>query len=131
MEHAFSVTVDVARDLMRIHLSGLFTPVDIGALTQARHQARARLRCGPNQHVTIADIREMKIQSQDAVVQFQAFAADPAYRARRLAFVVVVGSSLARMQATRVAAERDARFFDNMPDAEAWVFKPDAAAQAA
>lgn len=123
MNHAYSVTVDVARDLLRIHLSGFFTPADIGGLTEARRKTLARLRCGPNRHVTITDVREMKIQSQDAVAQFQAFAADPACRARRLAFVV--GGSLARMQVGRVAHERDARFFDNMADAEAWVFQPD------
>ncbi|MES2054618.1 MAG: hypothetical protein V4564_01650 [Pseudomonadota bacterium] len=121
MNGTFSIDVDPSRDLIRIRMSGFFTPARIGDFLAARRAAHARLRCGPNQHVTINDLREMKIQSQDVVGHFHSVLADPAYRSRRLAFVVA--SSLARMQLIRAIGSRSAQCFTDPGEAEAWLFE--------
>jgi len=101
-------------------MSGFFTPEDIDAFLAARAVAHTQLRCGPNQHLTLNDLSDMKIQSQDSVEMFRAMLADPAYRSRRLAFVI--GRTLARTQLQRALDRRTARCFDDSWAAEAWLF---------
>lgn len=100
-------------------MAGLFTPADLDAFLEARRHAHAALRCGPNQHLTINDLRGMKIQSQETVAYFRELLADPAYRSRRLAFVAA--PTLARSQLMRALDGRDARCFDDPVEAEAWL----------
>jgi hypothetical protein len=125
----FTFEVDPSRDLIRIRMSGFFTPADIEAFLKARRDAHARLLCAPNRHVTLNDLREMKIQSQEAVDAFREILADPAYRSRRLAFIV--SSTLARAQLGRALASRQARTFQDPTEAEAWLFATGATARAA
>ncbi|MGY4395229.1 hypothetical protein ACVWZA_000390 [Sphingomonas sp. UYAg733] len=121
MDAIFSVDADPSRDLIRIRMSGFFTPDSIKVFLTARRDAHAKLRCGPNEHLTINDLREMKIQSQNVVSQFYSVLADPAYRSRRLAFVVA--SSLARMQLVRALGSRSAECFTDPAAAEQWLFE--------
>jgi len=120
MSADFAIDVDATRDLVRIRMSGFFTPEDIDAFLAARAVAHTQLRCGPNQHLTLNDLSDMKIQSQDSVEMFRAMLADPAYRSRRLAFVI--GRTLARTQLQRALDRRTARCFDDSWAAEAWLF---------
>ncbi|MBB4100944.1 hypothetical protein [Sphingomonas kyeonggiensis] len=120
MSADFAIDVDPARDLVRIRMSGFFTPEDIDAFLAARAVAHTQLRCGPNQHLTLNDLSDMKIQSQDSVEMFRAMLADPIYRSRRLAFVI--GRTLARTQLQRALDRRTARCFDDSWAAEAWLF---------
>lgn len=101
-------------------MAGLFTPGDIHAFLEARQRAHDELGCAPNQHITLNDLRGMKIQSQEVVAAFGALLADPAYRSRRLAFVA--GQTLARSQLMRALNGRDARCFEDLEEAEAWLF---------
>ena len=119
MTARFSFEVDPERDLVRISMGGFFRPADIAAFVEARRVAHQALRCGPNQHLTINDIRQMSIQSQDVVDAFQAMLAAPDYRSRRLAFVV--GYTLARAQVIRALESRTARCFEDPAEAEAWL----------
>lgn len=120
MNASFSIQTDRALDLVKIQMSGLFTSADIAAFLEARRRAHAELRCGPNQHRTLNDVRGMKIQLQDAVSAFRLMLSDPAYRSRRLAFVA--SQTLARSQLMRALADRDdARCFDSIEEAEAWL----------
>ena len=64
----------------------------------------------------------MKIQSQDIVAAFQDVLADPAYRSRKLAFVIA--PTLARTQLLRAIGSRCVRTFDTLEEAEAWVREP-------
>ncbi len=121
MSANFSFEVDPARDLVIITLGGFFSQADIGAFLVERDVAHAQLRCGPNQHVTLADTRAMQIQAQDIVTAWGDVLAGSAYRSRKLAFVQA--SSLARMQLQRAAAMRDVRYFTSFADAEAWLFE--------
>lgn len=122
MSASFSLQTDRARDLVRIRMSGLFACDDIAAFLEARRRAHAELDCGPNEHLTLNDLRGMKIQPQDAVAAFRLMLSDPAFRSRRLAFVV--GQTLARSQLARALNGRDhVRCFDEVGEAEAWLFE--------
>jgi len=104
-------------------MSGFFTPRDIEGFLAARAAAHNQLRCGPNEHLTLNDVRGMKIQSQQAVAAFQRMLTDPAYRSRKLAFVV--DKTLALFQLERALANRDARCFSDVNEALLWLFAPD------
>src|SRR5437764_10656607 len=119
MTATFSFEVDPERDLVRIRMGGFFRPTDIAAFLEARRVAHQALRCAPNAHLTVNDIREMSIQSHDVVDAFQAMLAAPEYRSRRLAFVV--GYTLARAQVIRALESRQARWFEDPAEAEAWL----------
>lgn len=122
MSATFSFDVDPTRNLVRIAMAGLFTPEDILGFYEARRVAHTKLTCGPNEHVTINDLRGMKIQPQESVVEFQQMLGAPEYRSRRLAFVI--GRTLARGQLQRALSGRgpDTRCFDTVAEAEAWLF---------
>jgi hypothetical protein len=120
MDADFSFTIDRSRDLVRIRMAGLFTIGDIAAFLEARRRAHDELGCAPNRHVTLNDLRGMKIQSQEVVATFRAMLADPAYRSRRLAFVA--GQTLARSQLMRALDGREARCFEHVEEAEDWLF---------
>jgi len=114
------IEADPDRDLVRIKLSGFFTPADVDAFLAARRKAHARLRCGPNQHLTLNDISEMKIQPQDTVAAFRDVLAAREFHSRKLAFIV--GTTLAKAQVIRALEGRDARCFTDRVIAEAWLF---------
>jgi hypothetical protein len=124
----FTVTADPARDLIRIRMSGFFTPADVEAFHAVRAVEHAKLTCGPNRHLTLNDVTGMIVQAQDIVAAFQSLLADPAYRSRRLAFVV--SRTLARSQLMRALDARTARCFEDAAQAEAWLLtaEDDAAA---
>jgi hypothetical protein len=127
MSATFSFDVEPERDLVRIAMGGLFTPENIAEFYKVREAAHARLTCGRNQHLTINDLREMKIQPQESVAGFQQLLGAPQYRSRRLAFVI--GRTLARSQLQRALTGRgpDTRCFDTVEEAEAWLFESAAA----
>jgi hypothetical protein len=100
-------------------MSGFFAPTDIAAFLAARAEAHAQLTCGANEHLTLNDLREIKIQAQESVELFRDLLADPAYRSRRLAFVI--GRTLARTQLGRALDRRYARTFEDPWAAEAWL----------
>jgi hypothetical protein len=120
MSAQFSIEVEPGRDLVRIRMAGFFMPDDIAAFLAARAAKHRLLQCAPNRHCTINDLRDMKIQSQESVELFRAILADPAYRSRRLAFVI--GRTLTRTQLERAIDRRIARCFDDPQQAEAWLF---------
>ncbi len=125
----FTVRAEPSRDLVRITLSGFFTRLEFDAFNEARAAEHARLTCGRNQHVTLGDLSGIKVQSQDMVSAFQSLLADPAFRSRKLAFVV--HRSLARGQLMRALNGRSAKCFDNRIAAESWLFANDSEAAAA
>ena len=122
MSAEFSIDVEPERDLVRIAMAGFFTPQDIENFLDARREAHQKLRCPRNWHLTINDLRGMKIQPQESVAAFQQMLGAPEYRSRRLAFVI--GQTLARGQLQRALTGRgpDVRCFDTVAEAEAWLF---------
>jgi hypothetical protein len=127
MSADFSFDVDPARDLIRITLTGFFQRDDVAALGAAHVQALARLYCPANAHVTLVDVRELKIQSQETMDAFETLLSAREQRSRRLA--LVVAPTLARMQVERALAARPAvQCFSSPYDAVAWLLDESEAA---
>jgi len=128
MSASFTIDADAARNLVRVTMSGFFDGESMQSFIVARAAAHERLTCPAGMHLSITDVREMKIQSQDMVLAFQRLLSDPAYRSRRLAFVTA--PTLARTQLFRAIGSRvgsgDTRVFDTLEAAEAWLFAPGA-----
>ena len=101
-------------------MAGFFTPEDVDRFLEAQRAAHARLTCGPNEHLTLNDLREMKIQPQDTVAAFRNLLADPKARSRRLAFVV--SGTLAKAQLMRALEGRPVACFTDELEAEQWLF---------
>ncbi len=123
MSAEFSIDIDPSRDLVRIKMHGLFTPEDIQRFLGERRVAHRGLSCGPNRHLTLNDLRTMKIQPQQSVVAFREMLADPVYRSRKLAFVAA--PTLARSQLMRALNGREAKCFEDIASAETWLFADD------
>lgn len=119
MPAEYIISVDPTLDLVRIRLAGFFTEDTVARFLEDRRVAFKQLRCGRNQHMTLTDVREMSIQSQDVVQSFAEMLSDPLYRSRRLAFIVA--STLARTQLKRAVGDRDAEVFLDPVAAEEWV----------
>jgi hypothetical protein len=127
MDAAYTFDVDPSRDYVRLRMSGFFEPEDMPGFIESRRDAHARLTCPAHAHVTLVDIRDLKIQSRDVVDAFSGMLAVPTYHARRLAFAVVPG--LLRTQLARaIAGREDVRTFESIRMAEAWLFAPGIAA---
>jgi hypothetical protein len=126
MDAKFSFAIDRPLGLIRITMTGLFTVEDVAGFLAARREAHAALGCAPNQHLTLNDVRAMKIQPQETVAAFHLLLADTEYRSRRLAFVV--SPTLARSQLMRALAGRYSRCFDDPWAAEAWLLEDGAEA---
>ena len=84
MAPQMSFDVEPERDLVRITLSGFFTPVDVRHFVAARDDAHRRLRCGPHAYLTLVDMRTMEIQAQETVTAFQGVLAAPQAASRRI-----------------------------------------------
>jgi hypothetical protein len=121
MDARFSFQVDPSRDFVRITMTGLFGDDDIARFVEARREAHRQLSCPRNAHVTLNDLRNLKIQPQGTVAAFREMLAAPDYRSRRLAFVA--GPTLARNQLLRALGGREARCFDDPVTAETWLLR--------
>ena len=120
MAPRFTIITTPAFDLVTITMGGFFSQPDINAFAHARDVAHRELRCGPNQHLTLVDMREMLIQSQEAVAGFRAVLGNSATRSKRIA--MVVSKTLARMQVERAAQRRDVAYFTGEPEeAREWL----------
>ena len=120
MSEKFRFEIDPARGLVRITMSGFYEPEDIAGFVEARKKAHDALGLAPNAHVTLNDLRDMKVQSQETVRAFQAILTAPEYRSRKLAFVV--DRNLAAMQLERTLVARDAKIFTDIASAERYLF---------
>jgi hypothetical protein len=128
MSAHYSISVEPDRDLVRIEMSGFFTPDEVTAFLDAQRAAHRQLKCAPNQHLTLNDISAMKVQPQDTVAAFRSVLDMPEFHSRRLAFVV--SRTLARSQVMRALNGRDAQCFENRVAAERWLLSADRAAAA-
>ena len=120
MNAHFSITVDPTIHLLSIRMGGFFSQADVGAFDADLRQKVPTLNCGANDHITLVDVTEMRIQLQDIVAMFAKIVSTPQNRSKRLAFVT--GSSLARMQTRRLTDRPDVEFFTDLDTARAWLF---------
>ena len=126
MSAEFVISLDPARNLIDVRMSGFYGIDDVRRYAAAIGEATRTLGGEPGRQRMLSDITGMQIQSQEIVAAFAAFMADPRYAARRIAFVV--DTSLARMQLNRAKMGRDAQAFHSRDAAEAWLFAEDRAA---
>lgn len=119
MSNKFTFIVDHERGLVRISMHGFYGLRDVEAFFEARRRAHAQLGLPPNAHMTLNDLRGMKIQSQEVIQAFQQGLAAPAEKARKLA--IVIDAAMARGQANRAINSVDTRYFTDPEAAEAWL----------
>lgn len=113
--------IDVERDiwLIRLTMGGFFEAETIARMKDGLVDAIATLSCPPNGHVTLCDIRQMSIQSQERVADFARLVGSDDIRSRRLAFVTA--ASLARLQARRLTDRDGVEFFSDAEAALQWL----------
>ncbi len=120
MTPRFEIVANPKLDLVTITIGGFFAQPDIDAFEQARDVAHRELRCGPNEHLTLVDMREMLIQSQEAIAGFQRVLNNHTTKSKRIA--IVTSQTLARMQVERAAERRDVQYFTGEPaEARKWL----------
>ncbi|HYD11396.1 MAG TPA: hypothetical protein VEC11_00965 [Allosphingosinicella sp.] len=127
MSSKFTFTLDRDRGLVRISMHGFYGLRDVADFFDARRKAHAALGLPANAHMTLNDLRGMKIQSQEVIQAFQQGLAVPAEKARKLA--IVVDAAMARGQANRAINSCDTRYFTDLASAEAWLFAGEQAVQ--
>ena len=120
MSDKFSFSLDRDRGLVRISMHGFYRIEDVDAFFDARRQAHAALGLPRNAHMTLNDLRGMKVQQQEVIQAFQKGLAAPAEKARKLA--IVVDAAMAKAQANRAINSDDTRYFTDLQAAEAWLF---------
>lgn len=128
MSDKFTFTLDRARGLVRIDMQGFYALADVAAFFDARRAALAELGLPRNAHLTLNDLRAMKVQQQDVIQAFQQGLAVPEEKARKLA--IVVDAAMARGQANRAINSADTHYFTDVASAEAWLFAEETAAAA-
>ncbi len=119
MDAHYEIDADPPRGMIRVRLAGFFEAEDVRSFALRYREELARVP--GTGHLTLADIRAMKIQAQDIVAAFSQFMALPDIRSRKLAFVCA--SNLARLQAQRLTDREEVRFFDDAGAAEAWLMQ--------
>ncbi|HUD95407.1 hypothetical protein [Sphingobium sp.] len=117
MDATFNFLVDVRRNLMRVNMAGFFSEDDVQRFANEYRSNLSKLNA-PG-HLTLVDIKQMKIQAQSVVNGFSSLLASPDVRSRRLAFIC--SSTLARLQAQRLTDREDVEFFDDEAKAERWL----------
>jgi len=123
MVASHSVHVD-PRGVVRYTLAGFFDQASLASLRAERAAKLPLLETPPNQHVTLCDVSQCAIQSQEALAVLRGILAEPQWQARRLAFVV--GGAPARMQVRRVVPTMpNGRWFEDMASAESWLAQSD------
>ncbi|PCD03905.1 hypothetical protein COC42_06140 [Sphingomonas spermidinifaciens] len=120
----YSITTEPARKLVRLKLMGMLSREQVAALYHEEHLAIRAMHCRPGDHLCIVDLTECPLQLQDVANAFQLGIKSDA-KAKRLA--MFTGQALGRMQARRIARERDeVMIFERREEAEAWLFADEA-----
>jgi hypothetical protein len=129
MKGKFTFVLDRAHGLVRICMHGFYDVEDVAAFFEARREAHAELGLPRNAHLTLNDLRGMKVQQQDVIQAFQAGLAVPEEKARKLA--IVVDAAMAKSQANRAINAADTQYFTDVASAEAWLLAGEGQAAAA
>lgn len=117
MAAEFTLITDVRYNLMRVEMAGFFDEDDVKHFA-AEYRSRLTHLNAPG-HLTLVDIRAMKIQPQSVVGAFSSLLASPDVQSLRLAFIC--SSSLARLQAQRLTDREGVKFFEDEDEALKWL----------
>jgi hypothetical protein len=120
----YEITTEPHRKLVRLKLTGMLTPEQVAQLYKEEHEAIEKMGCRLGEHLCIVDLTSCPLQGQAVSEAFKLEIGSSA-KARRLA--LYIGSALGRMQARRIARERDdVGLFELQEEAEAWLFQDEA-----
>lgn len=116
----YEITTEPHRKLVRLKLTGMLTPEQVTQLYREEHRAIKDMGCQIGEHLCIVDLTSCPLQVQEVAQAFKSEIGSAA-KARRLA--IYTGNALGRMQARRIARERDdVALFELREEAEAWLF---------
>lgn len=116
----YEITTEPRRKLVRLKLSGMLTAEQVKQLYREEHRAIADMACQIGEHLCIVDLTSCPLQVQEVAEAFKSQIGSAA-KARRLA--IYTGNALGRIQARRIARERDdVALFELREEAEAWLF---------
>ena len=122
MQPTHSISVDVDARFLHLTLAGFFDAEAVARFMADREAAHVSLGAA-NDHVTLCDVTNCKIQSKESFEQFRALLMQRSRWGRRMAFVVPHGS-LAALQVKRLVAERaDLRVFNDSEEGRAWLLE--------
>jgi hypothetical protein len=117
----YEITTEPARRLVRLKLTGMLTPEIVSRLYRDEHHAIQEMGCRLGEHLCIVDLTSCPLQVQMVAEAFKSEIGSTA-KARRLA--LYTGNALGRIQARRIARERDdVALFERREEAEAWLFE--------
>ena len=119
----FEIETNQADRIIFIRMSGVFAVDEAHACAAAKEAAVDGLGPPYDDHSSLVDIRDLRLQPQEIFAVFTNFVATTKHKSRRIA--IVGGEGTARMQFRRVAERaplRDhMRFFTDADEARDWL----------
>ncbi len=116
-----TVTFDPERKLVRAVMCGLLTVEEVEQFSRDEQDAVRRMGLASGEFLLLIDTLTQQVQTQEVMDAFRALMLDSPLKARRIA--TVRQGVLNRMQSRRIVQVRSAaEVFDNVTDAEAWLF---------
>ena len=129
----FEIETNRADRTIFLRMHGILTLEDAHACAAAKEAEVDSLGPPYDDHVTLLDIRDLRVHPQDVFGVFTSFVANTKYKSRKIA--IVGGEGTARMQFRRVAETQPLRegirFFTLVDEARDWLEEGDAQADAA
>ena len=119
----FDYDINNADRMIFLRMGGVMSVEEAHACAAAKEAAVASLGPPYDDHCTLVDIRDLRLQAQEIFAIFTNFVATTKHKSRKIA--IVGGEGTARMQFRRVAERaplRDGmRFFTTVDEAHAWL----------
>ncbi|WP_236696882.1 STAS/SEC14 domain-containing protein [Sphingomonas sp. Leaf257] len=119
----YSVTVNLERGYFEVATHGFWTLDTLGDFARELEQTVRRIRAAGRTPVSLCDLTNAMVQSQEVVAAFARMMQNPAVRSGRVA--VYTSGALTKFQAVRANEDHDEfRFFTCKDEARAWLFAP-------
>ena len=119
----FEVETNHSERMIFLRLEGVLSIEEAHACAAAKEAAVESLGPPYDNHSTLLDIRDLRLQPQEIFAIFTNFVATTRYKSRKIA--IVGGEGTARMQFRRVAERAplrdDMRFFTDAGEARSWL----------
>lgn len=115
----YKIEVDIPFRMLKLTLEGFWT-VEV-AHRFATEQELAVARLGPpyGTHLTLADVRNFEVQRREVVDVIRNLVVNARSTYRRIA--LVGQSALSKLQFARIIERDNARIFNNLNEAHAWL----------
>ncbi len=119
----YKVTVDLERGYFEVTTHGFWTLDTMAGFTRELERAVRRIRATGRTPVSLCDLSNAMVQSQEVVAAFVQMMESPAVRSGRVA--VYTSGALTKLQAERANQDHDEfRFFTDKDEARAWLLAP-------